>query len=74
MDNQPRNSEDKKQAPCPLCGGTSFRWGRVGTGNPVPQFIEDDVPPGFFSRPRIVPLVARECSDCGNVQWFTQSN
>jgi hypothetical protein len=72
MSDQPRPSEDKQSAPCPLCAGTNFRWGKVGTGSSGTRFIEDEVGEGWFATPRNAPLVARECSDCGNVQWFTK--
>ena len=72
MTNQAERAESLRQNPCPICGQTTFKWGTVGTGSVGSSFNEDEVPPGFFSQPRHAKLVARECADCGNVQWFTK--
>ncbi|MEZ4672166.1 MAG: hypothetical protein R3E39_30025 [Anaerolineae bacterium] len=72
MTDQPQRDETLQQNPCPLCAGTVFRWGTVGTGGSGPIFNEDLKDKGFFAQPRRVKLVARECSVCGNVQWFTK--
>lgn len=65
--------ESLQQNPCPICGGEAFRWGGVSMGNVHgPLFNEDTKSQGFFDQPRRIKLLARECSQCGNVQWFTR--
>jgi hypothetical protein len=53
---------------CPICGGTSYTWGRTSRNDSGwLGFKSDDHPwlmPGREVR-------ARECQSCGNVQLFT---
>lgn len=72
MSELPVRDEGLQQQPCPMCGGSVFRWGSVDTGSKGTLFNEDVKEQGFFAQPRRVKLVARECSACGNVQWFTK--
>ena len=73
MSEATKHDDSLQQKPCPICGGTDFRWGGVGIGNSYgPIFTEDSKGQGFFDQPRRAKLIVRECSACGNVQWFTR--
>ncbi len=66
MDEKPKRRSST--APCPICGGSSYLWGKTSRNDAGwLGFKADDHPwlmPGREVR-------ARECQGCGNVQLFT---
>jgi predicted nucleic-acid-binding Zn-ribbon protein len=65
-----QRDESLQQKPCHICGSTDFQWGTPHvSGSYALKFMQDL--PGFLDV-RLVGFVIRECSHCGNAQWFTR--
>ena len=67
----PKNapSPDPTGKPCPLCGGSSFTWGRT-VGQGPSEYIYFRAESGSWGDGK--RMYARECDTCGNVQLFTK--
>ena len=71
----PASAEDKADLPCPICGGTHFRWGWLESGlygigkGPAaatqPKYVRQKTRFGDF-----LGLRARLCDNCGHVEIF----
>lgn len=75
MEEKPNNSEYiyPSGLPCPICGGQSYTWGKMGGSRLTNVFVSDEV--GFLARLFGMGgkrVYARECDRCHNVQLFTQ--
>jgi hypothetical protein len=58
--------QDPRNAPCHICGGTEFEWGKFIDQGHV-AFKADNS--GLFGGIKYIQV--RECLACGNVQSFT---
>ena len=57
------------EPPCPLCGGTTFTWGRLtAQGGPYFRAEGESFFEALFKRPAMVD--ARVCNACRNIQLF----
>lgn len=66
----PGPDERPQVPPCPACGGTAFRWGKLVGHVPIWFTIEPEKPRRLFtSEPE---TRARLCTRCGNVQFFVE--
>jgi hypothetical protein len=67
----PKNSPslDPIRKPCPVCGGTSYTWGRT-VGESPSQYVYFRADKGAWGDGK--RMYARECNQCGNVQLFTR--
>ncbi len=55
--------------PCPLCGGTTFTWGRLtAQGGTYFRADGESFLDAFFQIPGTID--ARACTSCGNIQLF----
>ena len=71
----PAASHPARDRPCPVCGGSGFRWGWLesglyGTGKgpaaaKQPKYVKQKTRFGEF-----IGLRARLCDDCGHVEIF----
>ena len=57
------------EPPCPLCGGTTFTWGRLAPqGGTYFRAAGESFFEALFKHPGVVD--ARACNACGNIQLF----
>ena len=59
-----------RENPCPICGHTDYSWGNAITTNNAPDQSLFFRPYGTTREDGDLPLYARKCDWCGNVQFF----
>jgi hypothetical protein len=58
--------DPREEAACPICGGTSYEWGKPGSDGGL-YYLPQGAIYGFGMGE---PLAARKCLSCGNLQIF----